>query len=237
MSGFGSLFGAPGSPRAWRLFELGFRPWLALNLSAIELRGTPTVLQAPFLGAERKSQTPLILVANHTSWYDGFLLREVHRTLRPDAPLRSLMLKRELDQAPVLRWIGGTGFDPERPVTLRGALNEVEALRSEGVVVSFFPQGRIFPATRRPLGFRRGIDLVLRSLAPCHVLPVGLHLEMSNRVRPTAWVTMGTPISVDTPPITSLQARLEANVQGLLDAVQRHLDTHGEDSAEAPFSP
>jgi 1-acyl-sn-glycerol-3-phosphate acyltransferase len=169
---------------------------------------------------------PLLLVANHTSWYDGFLLRDVHRRVRPTATLRTLMLDSELRKAPVLRWIGGTGFDPDRPLTLRRALRELEALPRAGLALSFFPQGSIFPATRRPLGFRPGVSLVMRTLAPLQILPVAIHLEMGTRTRPTAWILGGDPLGAEVD-----VARLEDAVTALLDCVQHHLHEHGEEAA------
>jgi 1-acyl-sn-glycerol-3-phosphate acyltransferase len=214
-----ALLGTPGSPRAWRLFELGFRPWMKRRLAGVHVAGLEGAASLP-------GEEPLLLVANHTSWYDGFLLREVHRRVRPTAPLRTLMLDSELRKAPVLRWIGGTGFDPDRPVTLRSALRELKALRRSGVAISFFPQGRIYPATRRPLGFRPGVSLLARTLAPLHVVPVAIHLEMGTRTRPTAWILAGSPVTDG-----ASVALLEGAVTGLLDRVQRHLHEHGEGAA------
>ena len=42
--------------------------------------------------------------------------------------------------------------------------------RPDGTVI-FFPQGRIWPSFKRPLGFHPGIGLFARELAPMIVLP------------------------------------------------------------------
>jgi len=217
----------PGSPGAWRLFEWGFRPWLRRQLAGIHISGFQSALEK---GAG-DVDLPLILVANHTSWFDGFLLREVHRELRPRSRLLSLMLLRELKANPILRWIGGCGFDPERPLTLRRALAEVVALRDQGVTLSFFPQGRIYPSNRRPLGFARGIEGVLKALTPALILPVGLHLEMGNRVRPSAWIMLGDVLQVGggSPPLGALE--LESRIHALLDQTRDHLERYGEQAA------
>ncbi len=175
-----------GSPTAWRLFEVGFRPWLRTRLAGIHLAGLPP------RGALDPA-LPLLLVANHTSWFDGFLLREVHRALRPEGPLRTVMLARELRGRPLLRFLGGVGFDPERPTSFRGVLRGLSD-RGEGAgraTVAFFPQGRIYPSFRSPLGFQAGVELLARHLRPLHLLPVGIHLEGGNRTRPTAFLSAG----------------------------------------------
>jgi 1-acyl-sn-glycerol-3-phosphate acyltransferase len=228
------LLGAPGSPRAWWYFELAFRPWFRRQLAGIELGGVEAATRA--LGDEApqdRARAPLLLVANHASWFDGFLLREVHRRVRPSSALRFIMLREELARSRTLRWIGGTGFDPGRPASLRGALAEVDALRGEGVTVAYFPQGKIYPSTRRPLGFHPGVNLAIRRLAPLTLLPVAIHLEPGNRLRPTAWLMAGPPRWIPGPGVEAAPpsaAALDAEIAGLLDRVQGPLHALGEDT-------
>jgi 1-acyl-sn-glycerol-3-phosphate acyltransferase len=227
------LLGAPGSPRAWWFFELGFRPWFRRQLAGIQLGGLDAAIRVLGEAPPERARAPLLLVANHTSWFDGFLLREVHRRIRPASPLRFVMLRDQLVRSRTLRWIGGTGFDPAQPATLRGALAELASLRATGVTVAYFPQGKIYPATRRPLGFRPGVELALRRLAPLTVLPVALHLEPGNRVRPTAWIQAGTPRwfpGAEAEGARPTASGLEAEVTTLLDRVQGHLHAEGEDA-------
>lgn len=227
------LLGAPGSPRAWWFFELGFRPWFRRQLAGIHMGGVDAAARVLGEAPPESAQAPLLLVANHTSWFDGFLLREIHRRIRPASPLRFVMLRDELARSRTLRWIGGTGFDPAQPATLRGALAELASLRASGVTVAYFPQGKIYPATRRPLGFRPGVELALGRLAPLTVLPVALHLEPGNRVRPTAWIQVGTPRWFAGPGAEGERptaSALEAEATTLLDRVQGHLHAEGENA-------
>ena len=215
----------PGGPGPWRLFELAFRPWLRRALSGIRIEGIPDPAPDPSL--------PLLLVANHASWFDGFLLREVHRALERPGALRTIMLTRELKGRPILRMLGGTGFDPERPQSLRAALRELASLRERGpLTVSFFPQGRIRPSWSEPLGFRPGIELLARTLRPCTLLPVGLHLEAGNRVRPTAYISVGDPIGVGGDSPGPGVTALESAVRSRLDRLHQHLERYGEDGPD-----
>ena len=91
-------------------------------------------------------------------------------------------------------------------------------------VVAYFPQGRIWPSFRRPLGFERGIELFARRL-PVVTLPVGLHAEPLNRVAPTFFVSIGPPTQ------GTVQAEdLERSVEEELDAIHGFLSAHGEDA-------
>lgn len=212
----------PGGPFAWRTFELGFEPWMRRKLQGVYLTGLPD--------PSPPADLPLLLVANHTSWFDGFLLRAVQRELRPRGVLRTIMLTRELDDRWILRALGGLGFDPSRPQTLRGVLRTLRDLRSvpAGLTVSFFPQGRIHPAWQDPPApFRPGLRLLFEALAPARILPVAIHLEMGSHTRPTAYLSAG-PLLDDNP-----VAGAEAAVNRELGRIREHLAHHGESAAEA----
>jgi 1-acyl-sn-glycerol-3-phosphate acyltransferase len=171
---------------------------------------------------------PLLIAANHVSWWDGFLVRAVQRALRPQAPLHTVMISSELARFPFFRWMGAVGMDPSSPSSVGHAVRLLERRfsdRPEGVI-AFFPQGRVWPSHRRPLGFARGVELFANRLGAV-VLPLGLHLEPLNRVAPTAFVAAGqllpAPVEV---------GEVERAVEGRLDAILAHLAAHGEDAAD-----
>lgn len=200
----------------WRAFDLVFQPWMRHRLH-VRMAGMPSTL---------RGDVPLLLVANHVSWWDGFLLRAVQRALRPRAALRTIALERELVRHPFLRRIGGIGINPSSPTSILLALRTIERLRTDDFVLGYFPQGRIAPSHARPLAFHRGIDLVLRAVAPATVIPVALHVEPLARFAPTAFVALGAPIdaaSVD-------HAGLELRVAELLNDVLAFTAAHGEDA-------
>jgi 1-acyl-sn-glycerol-3-phosphate acyltransferase len=198
-------------------FELVFRPWMRRRIHAVRMAGLPSV---------DAGERPLLLAANHVSWWDGFILREVQRRMRPRAPLYTLMSTAELQRLPFFRHLGVVGIDGDSPASVRSALRTLEARLRErpDAVIAYFPQGRIWPSHRRPLGFRRGIELFVERLSP-RVLPVGLHLEPLNTVAPTVFVSVGgaldAPVGADA---------LERRVEEELDAIRDFLAEHGEDA-------
>jgi hypothetical protein len=210
------------SELVFRGFELGFNPWRDRRL-----RITPVINLPVGLPRDR----PLILVANHTSWWDGFLLRDVHRALRAGAPMLTVIDARELRRHPFLRWLGGVALEPASPAGTRTMLRELRQhtrARSDSTIV-YFPQGRIWPAWRRPLGFRRGIEAVIRATGPCYVLPVGIHVESLNHTAPTAFRIASGVLRSPEQSVTA--TRLESLVSAGLGALQQVLSKHGEDAA------
>lgn len=209
------------SPTALGAFELFFRPWMKRR---VRLALAPL----PPLPLDRT----LILAANHTSWWDPFALRELHRCHRPRTPLYTLMLEHEVASRPFFRRIGIVGIQPDSVASVRSAIRVLErrTTANPGATVTFFPQGRIWPATRRPLGFRRGIDLFARSIPDSLVLPVAVRVEALNAVKPTVFVLPGQPF--DAREVRSVAERCEREVTHLLDRIDNHLQDFGE---EAPL--
>lgn len=214
------------SRRVWAGFERGFRPWMRRRLDGVHVRGVGGAAAAREIDG-----LPLLLMANHVSWWDGFLLREVHRAIRPEAPLHVVMLEEELRRVPVFRWMGAVPLS-RSPIAARQLLREVRGRleRRPDAVLGYFPQGRIWPSHRRPLGFLRGGGWLAGQLAPVAVLPVGLHLEPLTRPGPAAFVSVGRPLVVrSTVDADDIEDRVTAEVETILACTRRH----GEDAARA----
>jgi 1-acyl-sn-glycerol-3-phosphate acyltransferase len=212
------------SDAAFRAFDVFFQPWRARRLRTAPPVGLPAGLPA---------DRPLVMVANHTSWWDGFLLRDIHRVLRPGAPMYTLMSARELEHRPFFRLLGAVAVAEGSAAATLHMLRCLRRWTDErpDASVIVFPQGRIGPSGRRPPGYRRGVEYIIRAVAPCRVLPVALHVEALNHAAPTAFIVAAPVFDVE----TGFEARaavpaLEAAVTTRLDALTAILNEHGEDA-------
>lgn len=207
------------SPASLRAFEFFFQPWMHRRIHRVYVAGLPAL--DPNGGA-------VLLVANHVSWWDGFILREVHRMMRPDAPLYTVMAEEQLRHVPYFRRLGVVGIDRGNASSILRALRTLERHLHDhpNALVVFFPQGRIWPTHRRPLGFERGVELLLRRL-PLVALPVGLHLEPLTHVSPSFFVSIGDPI-----PGRPTALELERQVEAQLDGIHAFLAEHGEEAPD-----
>jgi 1-acyl-sn-glycerol-3-phosphate acyltransferase len=208
------------SANAWRLFSLAFGPRMRLGVRKTLFTGVPR---------ELPNDTPLLLVANHVSWWDGFILRPLHQEVRRGGALHIVMLEKELQRRPLLRRLGGIGLEPGSPSSLRALLRDLgaERRRDPSLSVLFFPQGRIWPSHRSPLGFRGGVRLLTEALAPVTVLPVGLHLEGGNHMAPTAFASCASPMLTDGGlPLESFESPVHEELRAIHDFLARY----GEDA-------
>lgn len=211
------------SPLAWRLFDTLGGVWRRSRVAGIHLTGIPEALQA--------RSEPILVVANHVGWWDGFLVREIHRRLRPEGPFFTVMLEEQLRRYPFLRLLGGIGFVPGSTASLRGLLRtlEQEGRRSPAPLVLFFPQGRLWPSHRRPLGFKGGLRAIRRSLGGSWVVPLAIHLAPGSRPGLEAWMSAAPAVGPDDPEGGDPVA-MEARVTRELDNVLHFLARWGEEA-------
>lgn len=212
------------SHTAFRFFDAVFDPWMARRLHDVRIR-----VQDP-----PAKTGPVLLCLNHVSWWDGFLARKLARRLRPGAPLFTVMLEREIRPRPWLRKLGTIGLEPGSTASLKSVLRQLADVgkRHDDAIVSFFPQGKIWPSTRRPLGFERGIHAANKALGAGVILPVGLHLEPGRHPGPTAYVSSGALVE---PGHDGGLEDLERRVEAELNLIQGFVTKYGEDADQHRF--
>ena len=206
------------SPGIFATFEVAFRPYMKRCLNNIYVRGKGHVPQ----------NTTVLILANHVSWWDGFLLREIHRRIDKDAPYWSLARQKLLEDNPFLAHIGVVGFDESSTASLRKLKAFIESRSlAQGEWFVLYPQGEIWPSTLRPLGFRKGAAWMASLLKNATTLPVGIHLEALNQRKPSAFISIGQPV-VDA---ATIGVRgLELAVEKQLDYISNALQREGEQS-------
>ena len=209
-------------PQAAAVFDAVFDPFLSTRIAKLHVQAPPSPIP---------SGRPLVLVANHVSWWDGFLLRALQRRLRPGAHLHTVMLERELAKNPWFRLMGCHGLVPGDRSSWKSILGTiaVEAAVRPDLCVSFFPQGRIWPAQKRPLGFRRGLEQLIGTLPDPIVVPVALRFEPLNTLSPHVFVRVGEPVLSPVGDVAGAK-HWERLVQDLLDEQAAQLDHLGEDA-------
>lgn len=149
------------------LHETLFRPYI-LRAMRRQFNVVHLIGEVPEFG-----EWPILLLPNHSTWWDGFLIfllkeRLLHR------PVYLMMLEEQLRKNRFFSRIGVYSIDPNSLRGNRESLLYTRHLLSlpEKPLVCIFPQGELLPWGRRPLGYRRGIELILRK--PAHKVTVCL---------------------------------------------------------------
>lgn len=199
------------------------RPWLKWRLYRIHIAG-----RIPELSADR----PLMICCNHVSWWDGFVVDELIERIQPGATRIIVMLERELRRKPPLRWVGCIGLVQGSVASLRRVYRTIqEGVQAEpSLVLVLFPQGRIWPSSRRPLGFEPGARLFARALGPATLIPVALHVQPGGRrSAASAYASVLEPRPIEM--VHDLRG-VESRIETELDRIITFLETHGEDAPD-----
>ena len=158
------------------------------------------------------SSKPYVVIANHESQADPFLLACLPWEMR-------WVVKEELFKIPVVGWAMKLGGEiPLRRgdgISVRSMLAECERAIASGISVMIFPEGTL-TKNRELLAFRDGaFDLAIRTKAP--VLPVAVAGTESMAPRHSFWLGRGRGVARILPPIPTAHLTA-ADVGTLRDA-------------------
>jgi 1-acyl-sn-glycerol-3-phosphate acyltransferase len=171
---------------------------------------------------------PVLLCANHVSWWDSFVLVLLDERLGTDG--FALMDEVNLARLPFFRLLGVL------PLAVRGGADARRQLDDAATVLDrprralwIFPQGRQRAAHIRPLAFKPGLRR-LAAQAQTHgavVVPVAIAYPWRRAPTPSVVVRLGKPIEPRATPDEQLPSVVEARVAVLLDELDAVVDAGG----------
>jgi len=139
---------------------------------------------------------PLIVYANHSSWWDPMVSVLLAETLLPGrkhyAPMDAAALKRY----PIL---GKIGIFPVEMATARGAaqfLRTSQAILANGGVVWITPQGRFVDLRERPLGFKPGLGALAARTPGALLIPLAIEYTFWDERLPETLLRFGKPVQL-----------------------------------------
>ncbi len=157
--------------------------------------------------------TPLIVYANHSSWWDPMVSILLAERFMPERSHYAPMDAEALVRYGILRKVGIF------PVEMKSARGAAQFLRTgmsvleRGGVLWVTPQGRFVDARVRPLAFKPGLSALAARVSmvwgECTVLPLAIEYPFWDERLPEALLRFGEPVRVLAGETAeSLQARL-----------------------------
>ncbi len=145
---------------------------------------------------EEQRGLPLIICANHSSWWDGYVAVLVERYLNVDGYL--MMEEAQLRRYFFFTWAGCFSVDRHNA---RSAMESVQYAahllkQRPGRMVWLFPQGEIQPNDFRPLTFFSGAAHIARLTSPSLLCPLAIRIEHLAEQRPDLFISMGEPLLI-----------------------------------------
>ncbi len=158
--------------------------WIRYRLSFYKIEIDTTEIELKI-----DSGLPVLFIANHASWWDGFFVYEVFKKLKIEKEFRIVMLESELKKFPFFRLCGAVGLIPKNLKHNNEVFDQLK-----GHCVAFFPQGQMVPQNQRPLILKNGITGLIQRLHPLQIILVTLHIEPFQFMKPTVLIKAGSLI-------------------------------------------
>jgi 1-acyl-sn-glycerol-3-phosphate acyltransferase len=165
---------------------------------------------------------PLIVYANHSSWWDPMVSVLLAAELMPERKHYAPMDAAALEKYGILKWLG---IFPVEMASARGAvqfLRTGEAILESGGVLWVTPQGRFADPRERPLEFKAGMAAlatrVAAKLGSCTLLPLAIEYPFWDERLPETLLCFTEPV------IARADESAEAVQQRSMVALEQALD-------------
>ena len=128
--------------------------WLRLKMhfSKIKMRG-PSV----------DKEKPLLIIANHFSWWDGFFISSLNKK-KFKKKFHIMMEEKQLVENRILNYGGVFSIKKNSKQVIESLSYTLELLKDPGNMVALFPQGQFESSCQHPLHFENGLNWILKKL-------------------------------------------------------------------------
>jgi 1-acyl-sn-glycerol-3-phosphate acyltransferase len=185
----------PISNLTLRLFRRVVRSYFRRHFRAVSVQQPERFGQA---------SGPLVVYANHSSWWDPMVSVLLAEQLQPAASHYAPMDAAALAKYPILRKLG---IFPIDMATARGAaqfLRTSQAILASGGVLWITPQGR-FADPREPLAFKPGLGALAARNPGMIFLPLAIEYTFWDERLPETLLRFGEPLAL-APGVSSEEA-------------------------------
>lgn len=141
---------------------------------------------------KKDAAIPLIIYANHSSWWDGIVAFEISRKAQLDSFI--MMEEKQLEKLFLFRKLGAFSVVRENPRKAVKSINyAVSLLENPRRTLWIFPQGKILPNDLRPLDFYNGLSRTIEKSNKVFAAPLAIRYEFLGEFKPQICVKIGLP--------------------------------------------
>ena len=175
---------------------------------------------------------PIIGTANHTNWWDGFIVYFLSRHL-PHHHAHLMMEYKQMQHYPIFRHIGAFSIDLESKMSAAKSLRyAIKQLQLHNTFLWIFPQGEM-TSPHHPLKFQPGLDFIIQKTPRFQWLPIAFRYEFLREDRPQAFILIDKPQTLSPP----VNISLEDHSQKLCDQLLADLASQSLDCYENIMTP
>ncbi len=138
----------------------------------------------------KDKQLPILIIANHCSWWDGFWINYLNSKLF-NRKFYFMMLEDQLRKRMFLLKTGGFSVNKASKSILETVNYTVELLKNPSNLVLIFPQGKIQSIYTQNFQFEKGIEAILkRTNNPIQIILVANLIDYYSHEKPSLFMYM-----------------------------------------------
>jgi len=169
---------------------------------------------------------PVLLLPNHSTWWDGFFVYLLNKQLFR-RKMYLMMREDQLARYKFFSRLGAYSITPDSTGSIKNSLRYSAGILNEKIaprpLLCIFPQGELLPWEQRPFIFKNGVELVLRLHGgDVNLLPLAIKTEFLNEQLPVAFFLFGENVIVNHNTCGGTQ-RLQEIEEALLDDLKRRI--------------
>jgi 1-acyl-sn-glycerol-3-phosphate acyltransferase len=142
---------------------------------------------------KRDKNLPLLIYANHSSWWDGLVAFQISREVKLDSFW--MMEEKHLRKLGLFRKLGAFSIVREKPREAIKSINYAADIlqKKPNRAVWIFPQGEILPNDIRPLNFYNGLSKAIEKVRNCYAARIAMRFEFLGEFKPDIFVKIDEP--------------------------------------------
>lgn len=115
------------------------------------------------IGELERKELPVLLIANHFSWWDGFFISSFNQQ-KIGKRFHIMMEEKQLSENRFLNYGGVYSIRKNSRVVMESLQYTLELLRDKKNMVALFPQGKFESKYQHPLHFEKGLGWIMKKL-------------------------------------------------------------------------
>ncbi|MDQ3179911.1 MAG: lysophospholipid acyltransferase family protein [Acidobacteriota bacterium] len=140
---------------------------------------------------DKDAKIPLIIYANHSSWWDGLAAFEIFRKAKLDA--FCMMEEKHLKKLFLFRRLGAFSIVRENGRQAVKSINyAADLLKKTGGTLLIFPQGEIVSNDARPIKFYMGLSRIIEKIGKVYTVSMAMRYEFLGEFKPQIFVKIAS---------------------------------------------
>lgn len=140
------------------------------------------------IGEVEKKDLPVLLIANHFSWWDGFFISYFNKQ-KTGKRFNIMMEEKQLTENRFLNYGGVYSVRKNSRDLMESLHYTIELLNDSNNLVALFPQGKFESKYQYPLNFEKGLGWLLKKLpSEVHFIFMANQVEYFNSAKPNLFM-------------------------------------------------